>query len=246
MSPLAPRPYQVLPSGKRRFGSLLTALLLYLAGVSLLGQLRGYLSTTLLSLVLVVLFAGVLTGAVLNVTGDPNHRRLFLMRLAVFLAVAMKAIGQFRGLPQLDYAALAFAVIAITYTVVMVLRFLVRVEQVDAETICAALCVFLLLGVLWSELYAMAERLQPNSFSVNSGTSAEVFQTNSFGSLYFSYVTLTTLGYGDISPIRELARLLTVSEALVGQIYLVVLVARLVGINVSQSLERKNRAPNRP
>jgi voltage-gated potassium channel Kch len=58
--------------------------------------------------------------------------------------------------------------------------------------------------------------------------------------LYFSYVTMTTLGYGDITPIAPIARSLAMLEALIGQIYLVVMIAWLVGMNVSQSLGKND------
>ena len=91
---------------------------------------------------------------------------------------------------------------------------------------------FLLLGLCWAFIYALIEVLNPGSFSVASITTAG----SSSAYTYFSFVTLTTLGYGDISPVAQVARSFAILEAITGQMYLAVLVARLVGTQIAHDM----------
>lgn len=113
------------------------------------------------------------------------------------------------------------------YTLVQVLRFVVGGQEVTQDKIFGALSVYLLMGLAWASLYGLLSELQPNAFSIARGSGNEdVFA--SF--VYFSYVTLTTLGYGDITPLTPEAQSLTFLEAICGVMYVAVLVARLVSM----------------
>jgi voltage-gated potassium channel len=108
---------------------------------------------------------------------------------------------------------------------------------VSAHSILGALCGYLLLGIIWSLLYAAVETLAPASFRVASlsGESAPVDRSTLS---YYSFVTLSTLGFGDITPATPVARTLSWIEAVAGQFYLAVLVAGLVGFKVAQGPRR--------
>lgn len=118
------------------------------------------------------------------------------------------------------------------YTTILILIFTFHTHRVTFNTICASLCVYILLAILWSQFYQLLLTISPESFSLGSAKPAA---ENSVISIYFSFVTITTLGYGDILPISTSARILSVMEALVGQLYLVVLVSRLVGLHIAHS-----------
>ena len=118
--------------------------------------------------------------------------------------------------------------------------------RVTGDRISAAICVYLLMGFLWAYVYGLIESLSPGSFKLlpveiqpGEGALVASFPGREFSQLvYFSFVTITTLGYGDITPANPLTRVLTTVEALMGQIYLVVLVARLVGLHIAHSHEK--------
>jgi hypothetical protein len=109
-------------------------------------------------------------------------------------------------------------------------------DSVSRDTISAALIGYLLLTLLWANLYFLLELLHPNSFTVTH----EMILSDPSILRYFSFVTITTLGYGDITPITSQARSLTVLEAFIGQMYVAVLIARMVGIHTAQTLGKKN------
>ena len=102
-------------------------------------------------------------------------------------------------------------------------------HEITDDTIRGSLSVYLLLGVLFALLYRIVYILKPTEFadSIEPGMFPEF--------LYFSFTTLTTLGYGDISPLGPISRSLTTLEAITGPVFLTVLVSRLVGFYVSRS-----------
>ncbi len=123
----------------------------------------------------------------------------------------------------------------IAFTVIAILLFIFNQNKVDTNIIYASIVVYLLLAVMFGYVFNVIETLMPGSFAIGQtikGKSQSVFT-------YYSFVTITTLGFGDITPLTKIARAFSMLEAVIGQIYLVVLVARLVGINISQSMVKK-------
>ena len=116
------------------------------------------------------------------------------------------------------------------FAIVIIVKFIRRQNEVTVEMIFAAVVVYLLMAMLWADLYRSLETLSPGSFEMPGGE----IRNDRMLFLYFSLVTITTLGYGDITPLTDNAAGLVSVEALTGQIYLVVLVAWLVGMHVSK------------
>jgi hypothetical protein len=131
-----------------------------------------------------------------------------------------------------DLCGAAFFIFAI----IQILIFIYSQKEVTRDLIVGAAIVYLLMALAWSFIFGAVESLHPGSFSIPEiqGMSA------SRHFLYYSFVTITTLGYGDITPVTSLARSLCVLEAVIGQLYLVVQVAWLVGVHVSQSMLKKS------
>jgi hypothetical protein len=123
-----------------------------------------------------------------------------------------------------------------TFAIIQILIFIYNQKEINRNLIAGAIIVYLLMALAWSSLFAVVESLHPGSFLIPE---IEGISTGrSF--LYYSFVTLTTLGYGDITPVTSLARSLCILEAVMGQLYLVVQVAWLVGVHVSQSMLKKS------
>jgi len=122
------------------------------------------------------------------------------------------------------------------FAIIQILLFIYNQKKVTTDLIVGAAVVYLLMALAWSFIFGVVEGLHPGSFSIPEIEGISI--SRSF--LYYSFVTLTTLGYGDITPVTSLARSLCVLEAVIGQLYLVVQVAWLVGVHVSQSMLKKS------
>jgi hypothetical protein len=110
------------------------------------------------------------------------------------------------------------------FLIALILRQVFRAGPITPHRVQGAIAIYLLLGIFWAVLYEMVELVQPGSFGISHPGGRAVLPQLA----YFSFTTLTTLGVGDIVPINPVARSLTMLEALVGQLFPVILIARLV------------------
>lgn len=116
----------------------------------------------------------------------------------------------------------------------VILVFVFTCRSVSWEVIAAALVVYLLLGAMWGFCYTVIDLIQPGSFNA----AEQLSDQSGSGFMYYSFITLTTVGYGDITPISGVARSFSLLEGIVGQSYMAVLVARLVGLHVAGAEQR--------
>jgi hypothetical protein len=112
----------------------------------------------------------------------------------------------------------------------LVLEHVFRSGPITADRIRGAVLAYLLIGLVWTFAYQLTHKLSPGSFRFPDDGKAQDFM---HGLGYFSFVTLTTLGYGDITPVHPFARSLAVAEALIGQLYPAILIGRLVSLQIS-------------
>jgi hypothetical protein len=126
-------------------------------------------------------------------------------------------------------------VLFFAYMIVNILLFIYKQDEVTRDLIAGAVVVYLLMAIMWTFIYRVVDTVHPGSFTVSA---TDIHERLRF--TYFSLVTITTLGYGDIVPTTSLASSLATLEAVVGQLYLVTTVAWLVGVRVTQSRERKS------
>jgi ion channel len=114
------------------------------------------------------------------------------------------------------------------------LRSLLKQRNITSETISMSISAYLLIGFTWGLFYILLHHLQPSAFSFGGSTSPKSGERKIFPLFfYFSLSTLSTIGCGDISPITMQARYAVVAESITGQFYLAILVARIVGMQMS-------------
>ncbi len=159
----------------------------------------------------------------------------YIGMLIAFPALAVKWSSYFVEVPSLFIVGQVFSAMFFTFLVVLILNYLCKEKKITADVIAGAICGYLLIGLMWASFFAILETLQPGSFQV-----PDYLSTDSSLFTYYSYVTLTTLGFGDIVPMTNQARSLSVLESVVGPIYLAVVVARLVGMGISQSMSKES------
>jgi hypothetical protein len=178
-------------------------------------------------LVEAVLLSLVMVSAVLAVGGS---RRTLIIALGLLApTLAGKWLNHFR--PDLLHPAvfLAAAVCFFGFVVARLLVFIVRAPRVDANVLAAGVAGFLLLGLVWATMYLAIARLNPAAFNLPTAPGAPA-TLDSFGAFYFSFITLCTVGYGDITPVSKAARMLAMLEAIIGLFYMAVLISRLVSV----------------
>jgi hypothetical protein len=187
------------------------------------------------------LYDGLSTGVlILGAYSASGKKSSLVIALAILVpAVALVWLDHFDESTSYVLSRYILAILFFTYIGGTILSHVLKVERVSFDKICAALCSYLLLGVIFAILYSLLEFLDPGTFLAGGEVIAQgdprAFHGAGLGqAIYFSFTTLTTLGYGDIAGATPVAKNLSVLEALIGQIYLVVLVARLVGMEISQ------------
>lgn len=136
---------------------------------------------------------------------------------------------------SLSYMMLAygFSLVFTSLAIVVLMKRILQASHVNAELIFGALMVYLLSGILWANFYFIENILAPGSFQGAVKFDSTTFLNSydqQFNFLYYSFATLATLGMGDISPLNHLAKSLTVVEAMFGQLYVAIIIAKLVSV----------------
>jgi len=134
-----------------------------------------------------------------------------------------------------------FSAVFIFFTVVVILTSVFQMTDMSADGVNGAFCAYLLLGLAFSHLLCLVETIRPGSFAVSENVGAFPRDDGRRHSLltYYSVVTLTTLGYGDVTPHSGPAQTLAWVEAMLGQFYVAVIVAELIGLKVSAAISAK-------
>lgn len=184
-----------------------------------------------------LMFDAILLAGVYSV-GPGRQRWPFLALTVVTLAVRWGEL--LSGVRGLDVSALGITAVWIAYAVSIIIGHLFRRRDVTVDTILGAMVTYLLVAVAFSMLFQIIELRSPGAFS----GLAEMIHQDRFelGSsmLYFSLVCITTMGYGDVVPVSSLARPIAVIEGVFGQLYLAVMIARLVGLHIASERTPKD------
>jgi hypothetical protein len=208
------------------------------------GTMRGGLRTLLASLVaLLVVFPVIDEGLIgrgvfvvlstVVVLSGAYAASMDRHRLATALLLAMPALASrwsqvFVPTTPIRAAALVTSLVFYVYTIVLVLQYVLRTDDVTPDEIFGAVSVYILVGLAWGMGFSFLELLAPGSiYSVKGALVPGDF-------LYFSFITLMTVGYGDMYPVSPVARSMAIVEAMVGIIFVAVLISRLVGLHAGR------------
>ncbi len=223
---------------QHRFVVLLVLLALFLTVLPFLRALNPDYEKGIFQLVSAPLFTCILLSAVFAIS-----RTRTTLVIAVLLgvpAVAMELIPHGLATPFLQLATDAVEGCLLAYCVALIVRRLFDIEEVTFDNICASVCAYILLAIVWALVYEVIERQVPGSFLSGGAVINGFGETGNIASIYFSMVTISTLGYGDIVPASQQVRILAACEAIMGQIYLAILVARLVGLHIAHARAQRS------
>ena len=171
-----------------------------------------------------------LTAIILSMLYIVSHKKR-LIQIGRLLAMVMLISLWLKYFYNYNLFAATSMMVGVLFTVVVTactLAFIMKSETVTREVIYAAMLVYLLVAQLWALVYTFLDLINPASFNLPQGQSDFLLFE------YYSFVTLTTLGFGDITPLTKVAKAFSVLEAVIGQLYLVVVVAWFVGMHVSR------------
>jgi len=165
-----------------------------------------------------------------------SHQRSRLITGLVLVALLQAGTWyrSWTGMHELSVPHSLLCLACFGYFTALVMNDVFRARSVSTDTICGALAAYLLLGIWWSFAYALLEGLVPGSILGLRQQGGAPGYDQFIG---YSFVTLATLGYGNVVPGNAKADTLAYSEAIVGQVYLTVLVARLVALNITAPRE---------
>jgi hypothetical protein len=198
-----------------------------LAGLVALLLAFPFLEDIARPLILIMPLAAVFVAGVVVADGGRAHVRRALLIAAFQIAFAALSLLA-RGQAPFYVVAVALALLAtsvlILFATYCVMRYVLRARLITRDQIYAGICMYVMLGFAFGAVFYLVNILDPNSFRANTQTS------DTPDLMYFSFVTLATLGYGDITPSNNIARGLAVLEALVGMVYIAVFMARLVSM----------------
>jgi voltage-gated potassium channel len=190
-----------------------------------------------------IFLVAVVVSAWLVSSDRPRSRRLLtIVSLPVIVVAAIVVFVRYNiaYLSEIPLGPLpgVLVILFLIYCGWLVLRSLLSAVEVGVNEIVGTINFYLILGFIWSYMYALLEFVQPGSFIIHPGE-------HSGGSrfIYFSFVTLTTLGYGDITPVKSFARMLSIIQAIIGQFYVAVVVTYLLSIYITEKLDRKRDGP---
>jgi amino acid transporter len=229
----------------RRYTILLGAIVAAFAVRPLIGD-RGVAPIAFSIAILALLLIALLTIQVDELVGErerllvQRRRRTLIGWLLAGPAIVERLLMMLHPSPRLTLVGSISWALFFAFVTWSQLRSMLKQREVTGETISNAVSVYLLLGLTWGLLYVVIFQLQPAAFSFGASPTPEPQYVVPI-LVYFSMTTLSTIGFGDITPVSLQARYLAIAEGITGQFYLAILVARLVGLQMSQAAGQVTR-----
>lgn len=217
-------------SPANHYNLLLFALIVLFIASSLIGD--GEVGSWILSSSLLLVIVLIVKNLYLSTIAYLSFLLVALAAFGIDLVVRLKVIP-----PSQDLLAIADNLIYSMFLAMAIYSFtkdLFVNKKVTSDTLRGGICIYLLIGFLWALIYSTIYNLEPQAFSpaVDSEATPDL--------VYFSFTTLTTLGYGDVVPVSKLVRVLANLEAVAGLMYPAVFIARLVGLYTAQEISERD------
>ena len=212
-------------SKKNNFVYLTVALVLLLFVSALADQVPEGIGQHLVqAFTLITIIAGI--------SSTNTTRTWFRTGVSFLLAgIIVAAMGKWLEHAGLEYLSLLILIGFYMWATWLAARQVLFTGPIDGNKVVGAICIYLLMGLVWALSYLFIAQAIPGAFN---GLEQLPWYENFSDAAYYSFVTLTTLGYGDISPVVPIARFLVYMEAIFGVFYMAILVASLVGIRTSE------------
>ena len=217
-----------------RFGILLVALLAIFAVAPFAERHQGPVQPLSLA------FSAALVAGVYSVARRPRVLKLAL--LVAIPALAIEWLSNYYPTTTAVVVNLCLLGLFVAFVAAVILLEVLEESRVTLDTIFGGVAIYLLIGLAWTFGYAVIEHLEPGSFPLGEAPLQSLRQPFEFvfpELIYFSFVTLTTLGYGDMAPATQPARIFAIFEAITGQLYVAIFIARLVALHITHQRDKQ-------
>ncbi|GEM_PF-4281285 len=178
-----------------------------------------------------ILFLVAVLPALMASLRKKNLRRVLFFYFGSFVIEILITLKIIPEKLNLSLISLSFSIIFIGLCIFILTRNINRLKIVNADIIKGGISIYILMGLFWAIVYVMVHRFNPGAFHVANSDRLDY--------LYYSFVTLLTIGYGDINAIDKFAKIFSVLEAVGGQIFLATFISRLVGIAIAQEMRHE-------
>ncbi|MFC1800014.1 potassium channel family protein [Candidatus Eisenbacteria bacterium] len=188
-----------------------------------------------------ILYVMAVLACIATVYGLRLGKRAVLLTL--FLGVLSAVLGVVSILSEgmlLDALSVLSSAVFYGFLIGLLIRYIVGAEEVTADILYGSICVYLLIGIVFAMIYRFVDILNPAAFSLGGGSMA-LSAPEPGDYTYYSFVTLTTLGYGDIQPVSGYAKTFAFLEAITGTLYVAILISRLVSLYITHSIMKKKK-----
>lgn len=211
-------------SEQNNFIFLLISLVLFLLLGAVVGQMQTDMGQLVVTSSTIVMLA-------VGIWSFKETKHWFLAGLGILAAIiVVVVIGFILESAGFRYIHLLLMLVFYIWTTWLAARQVLFTGTIDDNKIVGAICIYLLLGLIWTIMYLLIAQAVPDAFN---GLQQAPWYENFSELSYYSFVTLTTLGYGDISPKLPIPKFLAYMEAVVGVLYIAILVASLIGVRMS-------------
>lgn len=212
-------------SENNNFLYLVVSLILLLLVGALVDQFPSKLGAHVFQAVTVITLSS-------GIIGFRSSRLWFHTSIGFTLSVLVVVVlGLLLDISGMSYFHLFLLIAFYTWATWLAAKQVLFTGAINGNKIVGAICIYLLMGLIWTLVYLCIAQAMPNAFN---GLQQAVWYENFADVAYYSFVTLTTLGYGDISPVIPIARFFVYMEAIAGVFYMAILVASLIGIRTSE------------
>jgi voltage-gated potassium channel Kch len=184
-----------------------------------------------------ILFILVLVSGVMAVSATPHWGRLVVV-MAIF-SIICRGLGLWYSGPTIDTLETSLAVIFAAILMAIILIQVFRQGPVNAHRIAGSIAAYLLIGIVCGHAYMIVALQDPSAFAFANISVPTEFHKLQSKLFYFSFITLTSVGYGDIMPVNPAAQTVAILEALIGQLFPAILLARLVSLEIENRQSRK-------
>ncbi|GAB4231076.1 MAG: hypothetical protein Tsb0021_09350 [Chlamydiales bacterium] len=178
-------------------------------------------------------YSGILSAIIYTISYSLKQ---FLIAFTFLIAIVLLYFYPSQNAQEI---ALSLHILFYVYLISIVLPYVLKHKRADIEDLYASVSLYILLGLAWSSIYQAIEFYSPNAFQIHRNEIPDALRVSDL--IYFSFTTLTTLGYGDVTPVLSQAKMVSIIEAIMGVLFLSTIISRTIGLYIYELKEKEEQ-----